>query len=239
MKNMHWIFYHMDKDFKRGILAAICSYISIIIIIALLLFLYYSQMVNNFIANLLSTILGVLIAAYISWVVFKKQQRDQIKYNYVVSLRSIFSEIQDNEYVLREGEKMDLTVNPSKKYKILLVILNHSILSGVLPSLSTYGNHKLIASLCRVERTTIMHNLAVESVLQMMSCKNFQADIFDWFYDNLNKKQKVLLDAFEDIMKVLVIEIKNNSSIEALNSYFSENKATERDLKKISVINKV
>lgn len=192
--------------------------------------------ISQFLPNFAATIIGIVLGGIVTIAIALWQIRLQTKKNYVSTLKSLFSELQDSERVFRQGKSFNLKIG-TKEYKLLLFLLNRSALSGSLSSerLGFLGNHKLISSLTAVERKITLHNHLVVTLMNSLSSHDWstqaQTGVFDWLYKNLNEKQKILIDDFKRMMQVLATEIQLNSKKSEFIKYCGENKKVEESLK--------
>lgn len=194
--------------------------------------LLYRQFLSDFFATLIGVILGGVITLLIALWQMKRQSRNI----YISTLKTIFSELQDNERTLREGERFDLEIHKNK-YKPLLVFLCNQVISGSLASerLGYFANHKLISSLVTVERKLSLHNMLVSKLMDMLSIEDWNSkvkiDLFIWFYGNLEEKQKIIAHDCKSLMSVLEAEIVLHANREEFLKYLKKNKDVESYLK--------
>lgn len=153
-----------------------------------------------------ATLIGVLLGGAITFCLVKWQIKKEITNNYTSTLRSLFSEFQENERALRQGESFEIHTN-NKKYKLIIGILNKSVLAGALGSgrLGIVSDHKLIASLVFLERKIELHNQITLALMgNLDSLVNTTHDgILNWFISNLSEKQKSLMDDFRNMLQVV------------------------------------
>lgn len=188
---------------------------------------------NQFWPNFLATLIGVILGGIITLYVTYRGIRAQSKANYISTLKTLFSEIQDNEHALRNGEPFNLKIM-EKQYKPLFLLLCTQVISGSLSSerLGTLANHKLIATLVNEERKLSLHNLLVSQLMSMLSAQEWDSkikiDIFNWLYTNLQEKQKIIAQDCLDLMSILEAEIISKASKKGFLRYFELNKKVEK-----------
>ncbi len=171
---------------------------------------------SNNLSDILVTTLGVLLGGVLSLVMAFIMYNRQVSDQYEMYLRSLFSEFQDNERVLRQGSSMNVFI-AEKKYSPKIVLLGSCVLNGFLSSneLGFRGHHKLTSSLTTIERKIAIHNELVRTLLGLLSQSNFDKNNLTFWEvsdENLREKQKILRTDLVSMMEVIT-EIVGEKSI--------------------------
>ncbi len=167
---------------------------------------------QQFFPNTAATLIGVILGGLTTLAIVYWQLRRESQTLFVSTLRTLFSEFQENERTLRQGEPLELTAS-GKVYRFLLTYLSASSIRGALSSerLGLLGHHKLTASLVLLERKVLLHNRIVDAVfeainnLQQPSYNRDQPNVVGWLSKNLNEKQRILREDFINMMDVVRI----------------------------------
>lgn len=171
--------------------------------------IYKSVFWSEFWPGFISTVLGIILTGLISLFTILWQVKRQQVSIYLSTIKTLLSEVKDNNRVITSGEKFTLNLF-NIEHKLLMTQFGHVVLDGALSSerLNNFFNDELTNELVLFNRKIKLHNFTEGLLTEgLADTKDEKRSYLEWMIENLNTKQELLLVDFETVIRLLEREI--------------------------------